>query len=363
MIETANAIFILALLAIPLSWALPSRWAMDGVAMWSFAVLLFLAPFATGWLLATTLLIPPAMRLGERFERRGLIASVWVLLLLAGFVAARTVSGPVWIGVAFFTLRHLHVIGDWWMGKCDAPAARNYLRYQFFLPVIVIGPIGRIQRFEREMERRRWDASDFLEGAERVLIGSFMAVVLGGWIFARMGQEVDYLLVGGNSFLRDWAASAMGWVTLYFQFAGLSAVALGMALMMGLRLEENFNRPWAAKTLLDFWTRWHMTLAKWVMDYVYRPVMALSRNAFVGLAAAMLAIGLWHEFSVYYVLWSCWQVLGILLTRLALKYFTSDADVPRAILVCVREVLLPLIVLAWLSLSRPIIERLLEMVL
>lgn len=363
MIELASAIFLLALFVIPLSWLLPRAWAMDGVAFWSCAVLLTFAPVAAGWLLVTTLLMPIMMRLGERANRRGLIASACTILLLAGFIAARTVAGPIWIGVAFFTLRHLHVVGDWWMRRCDAPAIRNYLHYQFFLPMIVIGPINRIQRFEREVERRRWDAPAFFEGAERALVGAFMAIVIGGWLLARIRRDIASMLEDSTPFLRDWAASVMDWLVLYFEFAGLSALALGMALMAGLRLEENFNRPWTATTLLDFWTRWHMTLAQWVMDYVYRPVMAISRNALIGLIAAMLAIGLWHEFSIYYVLWSGWQVLGIVLTRLGLKHISSEALPSHAIFRGLRVILLPAIVLAWLSLSRPVVERLVEVIL
>jgi alginate O-acetyltransferase complex protein AlgI len=140
---------------------------------------------------------------------------------------------------------------------------------------------------------------------------------------------------------------------LFFNFAGMTAIALGLALMMGIRLEENFNRPWCAKDLLDFWSRWHMSLTNWCRDYVYRPVMALTRSALAGLVAAMLAIGLWHEISFYYVLWSFWQTLGVVLSRTIMPRIASPLPAP------LRRVLAPLAILAWLALARPVIGLLL----
>ena len=357
MIEISTAFILLALLCIPISWLLPRDRALEGVSLWTLLGLSVLAPVAAGWLLLTSIAVPLFLSLGERTGMRNFLALLAVILVLAGLIASRTLPGPVWVGIAFFTLRHLHVIGEWWMQRLAAPSLRSYLRYQLFLPVIVVGPINRIEHFERQLARRRWDAGEFLEGAERVLVGAFMAAVLGSWIAARIALEVDIATGTASPFLQDWAASAMDWIVLYFQFAGFSAVALGTALMMGLRLEENFNRPWNSKNLLEFWTRWHMTLARWVMDYVFRPVMAITRNAFFGLVAAMLAIGLWHEFSAYYVLWSFWQVLGIVLTRWGNKLVNGDTF-PRLL----RETVPPLIVLAWLSLSRPVVERVLELI-
>ena len=78
---------------------------------------------------------------------------------------------------------------------------------------------------------------------------------------------------------------------MFFSFAGLTSLALGLSLMMGLKLEENFNRPWAAKNLIDFWSRWHMTLSNWCRDYVFYPVTAITRLPVVGLLLAMLAMG------------------------------------------------------------------------
>jgi alginate O-acetyltransferase complex protein AlgI len=356
MIEISTSILLCALLAVPIGWALPRSLALDGVAIWTALVMIWLAPLSAAWLIGMAWLTPVLLQLGERTGWRNVIAAALVVMLLAGFSAARLPSGVLLVGVAFFTLRHLHVVGDWWMAKLPAPRLREHLRYQLFLPVTVAGPIHRFQNFTRQVERRRWDAPDFLTGLERVLIGSFMAYVVGSWFIARGGIELDARLGGANPFVRDWAKSAVDWVRLYFVFAGMVSIALGTSLMLGLKLEENFNRPWHATSLLDFWRRWHMTLSSWVQDYVFQPVLALTRNPLLGLVAAMLAIGLWHEYSAYYVLWSFWQVLGIVLTRIAAKYLREFG--PHRL---VRHFVMPASVLVWLSLSRPVVERLLEL--
>ena len=98
-----------------------------------------------------------------------------------------------------------------------------------------------------------------------------------------------------------------------------------------------------------------MSLSSWVLDYVFRPVAALSRSPLLGLITAMLVIGLWHEFSLFYVLWSFWQALGIVLTRLVMRWLPLDriTSWPRVILA-------PLGALLWLSLSQPVIETILR---
>ena len=359
MTDTVPLLVLLALLAVPLSWLVPRGWAMDVVAGWTALVLAVLSPVTALWLVGASVLTPLWLRLAERIgaghAARNGMAGLWVLVLLAPFVTMRIDTDLPTIGGAFFTLRLLHVTGDWWMGRAAAPGLREHLRYQLFLPVIVSGPINRIENFTRQCARRRLDAQDVLSGLERALIGAGMAfpvVYLLAKATTRAGEMAGRL----PAFWREWILSALDWVQLYFTFAGMTAIALGLALAMGLRLEENFNRPWAARSLLDFWMRWHMTLSGWVIDYVFRPVSAATRNALAGLVAAMAVIGLWHEFSAYYLLWALWQVLGIVLTRWAAGHVPAPAVLRPAGVVAG-----PLFVLAWLSAARPVIHLLQEL--
>ncbi len=156
-----------------------------------------------------------------------------------------------------------------------------------------------------------------------------MVVVLGNGIMGLLSSRVPIWGRGWPDFITDWLNSAFGWIQLYFTFAGLTALALGIAVMLGVRLEENFNKPWVARNLVEFWTRWHMTLSLWCKDYVFNPITALSRSPLVGICIAMLAIGIWHESSLYYVLWSFWQALGIVLSRSIPSYFPAVVNHPK----------------------------------
>ena len=277
--------------------------------------------------------------------------------LIAALLIGRELPTLTLVGMAYFTLRNLHLLFEGWMGRPDVPVSlRETLHYQLFLPVLAVGPIHRFPAFRRSLRTRRLDAGDLARGAERALFGLAMAMVLGTVVMAEVQQHLLETLSGSSSFTRDFVASALGWVQLYFVFAGLSGFAVGTALMMGLKIEENFDHPYRATSLLDFWTRWHMTLTHWCRDYVFQPVTAATRRPVAGLMAAMVVVGLWHESSAYYLVWSFWQVLGIVANRVLIgRLDRRGITVPRP----VARVVTPVLILGWLALARPVIERLL----
>lgn len=349
MIELESTLLLMALVGVLVAWVAPHHLALDGVAMWTLLTLALISPLSALWLLGVAVLTPCILYAGDRLAQRNLPAAFAAMLLLAGFIHARLNTAVEWIGGAFFTLRALHVVGEWWMGRLATPTLRAHMRYQLFLPVVLSGPINRFDHFVRQVERRRFDAAQVFSGAERALLGAFAAFVIGNWALGRLAIVVADAAQTWEPFARAWMLSAVDWIALYFIFSGFTSMALGFSLMMGLKLEENFNRPWAARNLVDFWLRWHITLTSWVRDYVFRPVTALTRNVFAGLALSMIVIGMWHEFSAYYFLWSMWQVLGVALTHLAMRHLPLAALPPLA-----GALGGPLLVWAWLSLARPV---------
>lgn len=378
-------VMALSLCCVPICWLAPRGLGFDLVAGWTLACLGLLYPLTAVWMLGVALALP--LVLGRFGRHRGLVAVV-LIAVLAGGLASERLAGASLVGAslaiagvapaagriggAFFTLRALHVVIEWWMGRMPAPGLRDSLRYFFFLPVIAAGPINRLGHFQHQLRRQRWDTAGFMTGAERALWGAVLVWLIGGKFCAYLLVVAAGVTLDWPDFLQGWALSAMGWVTLYVVFSGSSHIALGLALMMGVTLEENFNRPWAAGSMVEFWRRWHMTLTGWVQDYVFRPVTALTRRPVLGLFAAMLVVGLWHAFSIYYILWSVWQSLGILLARHLARLKEpemmppvsegSDGSTPAALRVGrgmiglrLQGILGPLGVLAWLSAARPVI--------
>lgn len=340
-------VILTALVTVPMSWAVPQAYAFDAVAAWTAAVLALFSPPTALWLAVIATGLPLALRAGE--SRRGLITGLICASLLGGLILSRAIPTWAWIGGAFFTLRALHVTLEWWMERMKAPSVRDSLHYLFYLPVVAAGPINRFPHFQHQLRRRRWDWAQICTGMERLLLGLIWFFVLSGFVMARVTSRAETELAALPEFLRLWGLSVLSWIDLFLAFAGSAHIALGIALMSGLQLEENFDRPWAARNLLEFWTRWHMTLTQWVRDYVFQPVMVLTRKPAISLIAAMLAVGLWHAFSIYYVLWAFWQSLGIILTRLAVGG-VEHFELPRF--------LSALWILGWLSAARPVIDLL-----
>lgn len=337
----------LGLLAVGLYWSLPAKYAQNAVGLLTAIILIWVSPMAAMALLSMTILFPFAMRWGDTHDRKNLMLLLLGSALVAIFVSSRFMENYVWIGVAYFVLRLFHILIEWWSERIAAPALGNHFRYQFFLPVISSGPINRITHFEREIDRRSWSRRNFVAGAERCLIGLFFVLVISRSIIGRLEIILANRIDHWNIFLANWLLSAIDWVQLYFSFSGYTSIALGLSLMMGLRLEENFNHPYRATNLLDFWSRWHMTLTNWCRDYVYDPIAAATRNPVIAVFAAMLVLGLWHEFSFYYIFWAGWQSLGIIGTHLLLKHY--NWRVPHMVSLIGG----PIFVLSWLSLARP----------
>lgn len=348
-------LFLASFAIVPLSWLLPRDVAMDGVALFSAIILGLLAPIALTWLAAAILITWYVARLLETAAGKALLLGLVTILLVGAYFILRELKGIALIGGAYFTLRALHVLFDTWMRRLPAPSFRDLCHYLCYLPVMAIGPINRFQTFNRSVERRRFDPQMLANGAERVLLGLAQATVLGGWLMPWMTAKLAYYVPDG--FFDLWAASVMGWVSLYMVFAGFSSVAIGVSLMCGIKIEENFRMPFLATSLIDFWTRWHITLSFWCRDYVFQPVSVILRSPLIGLFAAMAAIGLWHETSFFYVLWAVWQTLGITLNRLGLNYWHKHNLPPMNTFV--RYVIAPICVLGWLSLAHPIIEMIL----
>ena len=355
-----EAIYLIlcSLLAVPLTWMV-RRNTWEVLAIWTFFVIFILTPASIIWLIGCGLLTSALMYVGDRYGHQGYLTSAGVSFLIALLISFREIPNVLWIGGAYFTLRSIHVLLDWWMDRITNPGFIRNLRYQLFLPTLISGPINRLQVFERQIARRRYEPSNLFGGAERLLFGLAQVVVLGGWFVSQVESKVLLNIFQIENFFSDWIHSALNWVEIYFVFAGYSSIALGLSLMMGLRLEENFNRPWAAKNLIDFWLRWHMTLSLWVRDYVFQPVTALTRSPVVGVTAAMLAIGLWHETTMYYVLWALWQAMGIVLTRTVI--FVAKNHSHMRIKIPISSVFSPVFVLGWLSLAHPVVTRFLEL--
>lgn len=234
------------------------------------------------------------------------------------------------LGMSYYAFRQMHVAFEQYKGELRTISLEAYFEYLLFLPVLLIGPIHRIGEMQRSLRRQKWQPAFFSEGLERILYGLAKITFVGNYIFSYKVPLWANMLHSGplHMYVRviGFACNA------YAQFSGFSDVAIGMGLLWGIKVMENFNYPFMATNMQEFWTRWHISLSSWCRDYIFHPIMALSRNRWLALVAAMLVLALWHEVSWRYVAWGAFHSLFILLAVFGRKafpaihgWFTGDA--------------------------------------
>ncbi|CAN5157254.1 MBOAT family protein [soil metagenome] len=228
------------------------------------------------------------------------------------------------VGVSFFTFQAISYVVDVHRGDTQAVPLLDTAVYLAFFPQLVAGPIVRASELMGQLRTRQDPRSvDAARGFWLIGAGMFKKVVVANLLATELVDRVFANPERFNAF--EVLLAVYGYaIQIYADFSGYTDIAIGVALLMGFRFPDNFNRPYAAVTLQDFWRRWHMTLSRWLRDYLYIPLggsrgggpRTTERNIMI----TMLLGGLWHGAAWNFVLWGgihgAWQVLerrGLLL--------------------------------------------------
>ncbi|MBZ0220872.1 MAG: hypothetical protein K8I01_10630 [Candidatus Methylomirabilis sp.] len=293
-------------------WAAPRHWRPYAVSVSAAVLLAFVSPLSLGVLAFFTALgILPLSR-GRHWIAGALTAFGSITAVFIWFRTGAGLGGPlVPLGFGFYTLRALHYVLDGIKGTLPPHTFREFVNYMFFLPVLVAGPINRFQEFHRNLSRYRFDPALFSNGCERILYGFVKVVFLANY-------EVSNLLAGriekigeSHAVLADYLECLRYGLNLYFQFSGYSDIAIGFSMLLGFKIAENFNYPFLAKNINDFWRRWHISLSSWCRDYVYMFTLSIGRRPWAAVIVSMLVLGIWHEVSLRYVAWGVYHGAGI----------------------------------------------------
>ena len=213
------------------------------------------------------------------------------------------------IGISFFTFQIMAYVIDVY-NKKHKPAKKltDFMMYVSLFPQLIAGPIVRYADIEKEVTKRETNFKNFSQGVKRFTIGLSKKVLL-----ANVLGEFAKLLVE-ETVLSSWLKPILFTLQIYFDFSGYSDMAIGLGLMFGFHFLENFNYPLIAKSITDFWRRWHMSLSSWFRDYVYIPLggnrvsrLKWIRNLFV----VWFLTGFWHGASWNFIIWGLY--FGILL--------------------------------------------------
>jgi D-alanyl-lipoteichoic acid acyltransferase DltB (MBOAT superfamily) len=242
-----------------------------------------------------------------------------------------TLASPLdlrWLGFSYVSFRIIHTLRDRQSGLLPDLGLQEYVAYVIFFPAFIAGPIDRAERFQKDWRAlpglRGLDAARLSEGGIRILTGMFKKFVIADTLALGMSLTPD-LAVQSHSTLGLWALLYGYALRLYFDFAGYTDIAIGVGLLLGIRLPENFKRPYLKTNITTFWQSWHITLSDWARFYIFSPLSrSLLRRkprpsttliVFLSLMATMLTIGLWHGIAWTFVLWGAWHGLGLFIHK------------------------------------------------
>ncbi len=238
------------------------------------------------------------------------------------------------IGISFYTFHALSYLVDIYRGTArHLSSPIDFALYITFFPQLVAGPIVRFHEIRDQLLVRTETSATFVAGiyrfshglGKKVLIADTVAPVADA-IFATPPGEL-----GMGAALLGTVAYA---VQLYFDFSGYSDMALGLAMMFGIHLPENFARPYASRSVTEFWRRWHMSLSRWFRDYLYIPLGGNRGSAvatYRNLIIVFLITGLWHGAAWTFVLWGAFHGAVLLVERIAGIGGVADDDRPGRI--------------------------------
>jgi alginate O-acetyltransferase complex protein AlgI len=320
---------VLALYSLPFAWRAKKVFLLLAsyvfYAAWNPPlVLLLMLTTVVDWLFAARIDRTKNPRLRRLYLGISLIGNLGMLgffkyggFLLENFVAIVNLFGldyhparPGFIlplGISFYTFESLSYVIDVYRGQ--RKPARQFVDFALFVtffPHLIAGPIVRAKDFIPQLATPKRATRDQLGwGLSLLIIGLFEKVILADTILSPLADKV-YNRVELVGFISAWAGTLAFSAQIFFDFAGYSTCALGVAMCFGFALTKNFHYPYAAVGFADFWNRWHISLSTWLRDYVYFSIGGLRKhpfNLYRNVMLTMLIGGLWHGASWRFVVW------------------------------------------------------------
>lgn len=344
-------VFVLAAVAVYYIIPLKGRW----IVLLGASIFFYWQALETGAGMAVILLtIAIAYGAGlllQRVRKRSILAGA-VLLLVIPWLCMKNgnyileillhrdaVAWIVPLGISFYTLQMISYLADVYQGKTEAqrnPA--KFALYVMFFPQIVQGPIPRYDRLAGQL----YAGHSF---CERTVVGGFYRILWGFFlklmIADRAAVVVDEIFENHHQYVGCYVlvAGVLYSIQLYTDFAACISISKGVANLFGIELADNFNHPYLAVSVKDFWHRWHMSLSEWLKDYVYIPLGGSRKGkirTFINLIITFVVSGIWHGAGMRFIVWgllhAAYQIIGQLtqgIQRKAAK-ITGLTQAPQA---------------------------------
>lgn len=288
----------------------------------------------------------------SKAEGKKIISSLWmwsaigIILLILSFFKVKNAYGEAgliklhfpqdwavpaagWVvpvGLSYLIFQMISYLVDVWRGSL--PAEKNFIRlatYLLFFPKLISGPMIRYKSFALQLETLNPSFGEIAAGFRRFLAGFIKRVLLANQL-ALMVDAIFNLPSANIAPRFAWLALIAFALQIFFDFSGYTDMAIGLGLMIGIRLPENFNFPYISQSISDFWRRWHMTLSSWFREYVFFP---LERRRFrwggqqINILIVFLLIGLWHGFKSTFLIWGLLHGFAVAVESLGFERLLS----------------------------------------
>jgi alginate O-acetyltransferase complex protein AlgI len=252
------------------------------------------------------------------------VANVNALAPVLAITPLAVAAIPLPLGISFFTFHAISYVVD--VYKRNAEPERNIPRFALYIllfPQLIAGPIIRWRDIAAQLPARDQRVADFAWGTRRFLLGLGKKVLIANTL-GRTADAIFDLPANDLTTPLAWLGLACYTLQIYFDFSGYSDMAIGLMRMFGFRILENFNYPYIARSIREFWRRWHISLSNWFRDYLYIPLggnQRGERRAYANLIIVFLLCGLWHGASWPFVLWGIWHGLFLVAERAGVDSF------------------------------------------
>lgn len=227
------------------------------------------------------------------------------------------------IGISFYTFQTMSYVID--VYRDDAPVSKNFINFGTYValfPQLIAGPIVRYRDVAEQLVNRRETLEMFTRGVKLFMVGLAKKVIIAN----TMGTLTTniFATTDENGVVGTWVGMIAYTFQIYFDFSGYSDMACGLGNMLGFEFLKNFNYPYIAKSITDFWRRWHISLSTWFKEYVYIPLGGNRKGVkrqILNLLIVWGLTGLWHGAAYNFVLWGLYYGLLLILEKFVLKKF------------------------------------------
>lgn len=310
--------------------------SLEGVVTPSRPPQFYLVLLVLGALVAISFLLVRLLQPGSIALKSGLVILLIFFVILKNPTLAQLLSAGLrqvmaqntllaahtdlsWLGFSYVAFRLIHTLIDRLNGRLEDIQLDEYLIFIIFYPTFIAGPLDRLQRFRKDLNQPLpLNATTALQSGRRLALGLFRKFVLADTLalVALSASNANQINHTGWLWLLLFAFSFQ----LFFDFAGYTDIAIGLGLLLGFQLPENFNQPYRQPNLTQFWNNWHMTLTQWFRGYFFNPVTRLLRKGsqlpapliiLITQISTMVVIGMWHGITLNFLIWGVWHGLGL----------------------------------------------------